>query len=202
MLLPDGLAVGFASHAARADGRPASIPTRPVRSPRLSRYPQCQNMYVSGQCRGRHKGRRPNSREAYGDTGPDRQARSTAFKAILEGLGLPMARCGPDAACFWGTARRRRWPSGFMEGYTQFFAGSQPICRAALLLVSPPGQFRFLVEIEVIASRMNKIEIFESCRKPDCMYELPLTKIRRAKMVGKISGAGVIMRRQRVRSIA
>jgi enamine deaminase RidA (YjgF/YER057c/UK114 family) len=93
--------------------------------------------YVSGQVPPvANKDADPSSREAYGDTKTQTVGVLNRIKGILEGLGLTKA---------------------FMEGYTQFFGGSQPNLPARSVVgvaaLANPG---FLVEIEVIAVKDAK----------------------------------------------
>src|SRR3981189_1678641 len=79
------------------------------------------------------------------------------IKGILEGLGLGMGDVVKMQVFLVHDARAPMDFKAFMEGYTQFFGGSQPNLPARSVVgvaaLANPG---FLVEIEVIAARDTK----------------------------------------------
>jgi enamine deaminase RidA (YjgF/YER057c/UK114 family) len=99
----------------------------------------------------------PNSPQAYGDTRTQTIGALTRIKAILEGLGLGMADVVKMQVFLVHDARAPMDFRAFMEGYTQFFGGSQPNLPARSVVgvaaLANPG---FLVEIEVIAVKDTK----------------------------------------------
>jgi enamine deaminase RidA (YjgF/YER057c/UK114 family) len=114
--------------------------------------------YISGQVPPvLSKDADPNSPQAYGDTRTQTIGALTRIKAILEGLGLGMADVVKMQVFLVHDARAPMDFRAFMEGYTQFFGGSQPNLPARSVVgvaaLANPG---FLVEIEVIAARDTK----------------------------------------------
>jgi enamine deaminase RidA (YjgF/YER057c/UK114 family) len=114
--------------------------------------------YVSGQVPPLvSKEADPNSPQAYGDTKTQTIGVLTKIKGILEGLGLSMADVVKMQVFLVHDARAPMDFKAFMEGYTQFFGGSQPNLPARSVVgvaaLANPG---FLVEIEVIAVRDGK----------------------------------------------
>ena len=79
------------------------------------------------------------------------------IKGILEGLGLSMGDVVKMQVFLVHTPAAPMDFKAFMEGYTQFFGGSQPNLPARSVLgvasLANPG---FLVEIEVIAVKDAK----------------------------------------------
>jgi enamine deaminase RidA (YjgF/YER057c/UK114 family) len=96
----------------------------------------------------------PSSPQAYGDTKTQTVGVLTKIKAILEGLGLGMADVVKMQVFLVHDARAPMDFKAFMEGYTQFFGGTQPNLPARSVVgvaaLANPG---FLVEIEVIAAK-------------------------------------------------
>jgi enamine deaminase RidA (YjgF/YER057c/UK114 family) len=94
----------------------------------------------------------PSSPQAYGDTKTQTVGVLNKIKGILEGLGLGMGDVVKMQVFLVHDARAPMDFKAFMEGYTQFFGGSQPNLPARSVLgvasLANPG---FLVEIEVIA---------------------------------------------------
>jgi enamine deaminase RidA (YjgF/YER057c/UK114 family) len=114
--------------------------------------------YVSGQVPPLvSKEADPNSPQAYGDTKTQTIGVLTKIKGILEGLGLSMADVVKMQVFLVHDARAPMDFKAFMEGYTQFFGGSQPNLPARSVVgvaaLANPG---FLVEIEVIAVKDGK----------------------------------------------
>lgn len=99
----------------------------------------------------------PASPQAYGDTKTQTTGVLTKIKAILEGLGLGIGDVVKMQVFLVHDARAPMDFKAFMEGYTQFFGGSQPNLPARSVVgvaaLANPG---FLVEIEVIAVRDAK----------------------------------------------
>lgn len=99
----------------------------------------------------------PSSPQAFGDTKTQTVGVLNKIKAILEGLGLGMADVVKMQVFLVHDARAPMDFKAFMEGYTQFFGGSQPNLPARSVVgvasLANPG---FLVEIEVIAAKDNK----------------------------------------------
>jgi len=95
--------------------------------------------------------------QAFGDTKTQTVGVLNKIKAILEGLGLGMADVVKMQVFLVHDARAPMDFKAFMEGYTQFFGGSQPNLPARSVVgvasLANPG---FLVEIEVIAAKDNK----------------------------------------------
>jgi enamine deaminase RidA (YjgF/YER057c/UK114 family) len=99
----------------------------------------------------------PGSPQAYGDTKTQTIGVLNKIKGILEGLGLGMGDVVKMQVFLVHDARAPMDFKAFMEGYTQFFGGSQPNLPARSVVgvaaLANPG---FLVEIEVIAAKDNK----------------------------------------------
>jgi enamine deaminase RidA (YjgF/YER057c/UK114 family) len=99
----------------------------------------------------------PASPQAYGDTKTQTVGVLTRIKAILEGLGLGIGDVVKMQVFLVHDARAPMDFKAFMEGYTQFFGGSQPNLPARSVVgvaaLANPG---FLVEIEVIAVKDAK----------------------------------------------
>jgi enamine deaminase RidA (YjgF/YER057c/UK114 family) len=114
--------------------------------------------YVSGQVPPvASKDADPASPQAYGDTRTQTVGVLTRIKGILEGLGLSMADVVKMQVFLVHSAAAPMDFKAFMEGYTQFFGGSQPNLPARSVVgvaaLANPG---FLVEIEVIAVKDAK----------------------------------------------
>jgi enamine deaminase RidA (YjgF/YER057c/UK114 family) len=99
----------------------------------------------------------PSSPAAYGDTKTQTVGALGRIKAILEGLGLSMGDVVKMQVFLVHSAGAPMDFKAFMEGYTQFFGGSQPNLPARSVVgvaaLANPG---FLVEIEVIAVKNAK----------------------------------------------
>jgi enamine deaminase RidA (YjgF/YER057c/UK114 family) len=111
--------------------------------------------YVSGQVPPVvNKDADPGSPQAYGDVKTQTVGVLNRIKTILEGLGLGMGDVVKMQAFLVHDARAPMDFKAFMEGYTQFFGGSQPNLPARSVVgvasLANPG---FLVEIEVIAAK-------------------------------------------------
>ncbi len=109
--------------------------------------------YVSGQVPPvADKSADPQSAAAYGDIKTQTVGVLNRIKDILGGFGLGMADVVKMQVFLVHTPSAPMDFKGFMEGYTQFFGGSQPNLPARSVLgvasLANPG---FLVEIEVIA---------------------------------------------------
>jgi enamine deaminase RidA (YjgF/YER057c/UK114 family) len=93
-----------------------------------------------------------NTREAYGDTTTQTVGALNRIKTILEGFGLSMGDVVKMQVFLVHTPASPMDFKAFMDGYTQFFGGSQPNLPARSVVgvasLANPG---FLVEIEVIA---------------------------------------------------
>ena len=111
--------------------------------------------YVSGQVPPVvNKDADPQSVAAYGDTKAQTVGVLSRIKGILEGLGLSMGDVVKMQVFLVHTPASPMDFKAFMDGYTQFFGGSQPNLPARSVVgvasLANPG---FLVEIEVIAVR-------------------------------------------------
>ncbi len=99
----------------------------------------------------------PTSPQAYGDTKTQTAGVLNRIKAILEGLGLGMGDVVKLQVFLVHDARAPMDFRAFMEGYTQFFGGSQPNLPARSVVgvaaLANPG---FLVEIEAVAVKDAK----------------------------------------------
>ena len=114
--------------------------------------------YVSGQVPPvASKDADPASPQAYGDTRTQTVGVLSKIKGILEGLGLSMADVVKMQVFLVHSAAAPMDFRAFMEGYTQFFGGSQPNLPARSVVgvaaLANPG---FLVEIEVVAAKDGK----------------------------------------------
>jgi enamine deaminase RidA (YjgF/YER057c/UK114 family) len=114
--------------------------------------------YISGQVPPVvSKDAEPNTPQAYGDTKTQTIGALTKIKAILEGFGLDMGDVVKMQVFLVHDARAPMDFKAFMEGYTQFFGGSQPNLPARSVVgvaaLANPG---FLVEIEVVAAKDAK----------------------------------------------
>jgi enamine deaminase RidA (YjgF/YER057c/UK114 family) len=111
--------------------------------------------YISGQVPPVvSKDAEPNTPQAYGDTKTQTIGALTKIKAILEGFGLGMGDVVKMQVFLVHDSRAPMDFKAFMEGYTQFFGGSQPNLPARSVVgvaaLANPG---FLVEIEVVAAK-------------------------------------------------
>jgi enamine deaminase RidA (YjgF/YER057c/UK114 family) len=97
------------------------------------------------------------SAAAYGDTKTQTVGALNKIKGILDGLGLGMGDVVKMQVFLVHSASAPMDFKAFMEGYTQFFGGSQPNLPARSVVgvaaLANPG---FLVEIEVIAAKDAK----------------------------------------------
>jgi enamine deaminase RidA (YjgF/YER057c/UK114 family) len=159
MLLMASLSAGFAADAARADVVRHPIPnsTFPI-AQAVEVSGNAKTIYVSGQVPPVvNKDADASSRDAYGDTKTQTVGALNRIKAILEGLGLTMADVVKMQVFLVHSAAAPMDFKAFMEGYTQFFGGSQPNLPARSVVgvaaLANPG---FLVEIEVIAVKDAK----------------------------------------------
>jgi enamine deaminase RidA (YjgF/YER057c/UK114 family) len=114
--------------------------------------------YVSGQVPPvLNKDADPSAVAAYGDTKTQTVGVLNRIKGILEGLGLSMGDVLKMQVFLVHSTSAPMDFKAFMEGYTQFFGGSQPNLPARSVLgvasLANPG---FLVEIEVIAVKDAK----------------------------------------------
>ena len=114
--------------------------------------------YVSGQVPPVvNKDADPSAVAAYGDTKTQTVGVLNRIKGILEGLGLSMGDVVKMQVFLVHSTSAPMDFKAFMEGYTQFFGGSQPNLPARSVLgvasLANPG---FLVEIEVIAVKDAK----------------------------------------------
>ena len=98
-----------------------------------------------------------NTREAYGDVTTQTVGVLNRIKTILDGFGLSMGDVVKMQVFLVNNASAPMDFKAFMEGYTQFFGGSQPNLPARSVVgvaaLANPG---FLVEIEVIAVKNAK----------------------------------------------
>jgi enamine deaminase RidA (YjgF/YER057c/UK114 family) len=114
--------------------------------------------YVSGQVPPViNKDADPSSRDAYGDTKTQTVGVLNRIKGILDGLGLGMGDVIKMQVFLVHSPTAPMDFKAFMEGYTQFFGGSQPNLPARSVVgiasLANPG---FLVEIEVVAAKDAK----------------------------------------------
>jgi enamine deaminase RidA (YjgF/YER057c/UK114 family) len=120
--------------------------------------PTATTYYLSGQVPPvANKDADPSSPQAYGDVKTQTVGVLNRIKGILEGLGLGMGHVVKMQVFLVHDARAPMDFKGFMEGYTQFFGGSQPNLPARTTVgvasLANPG---FLVEIEVVAVKDAK----------------------------------------------
>ena len=114
--------------------------------------------YLSGQVPPMiNKDAEANSPQAYGDTKTQTVGVLNRIKQILEGQGLGMADVIKMQVFLVHDSRAPMDFKAFMEGYTQFFGGTQPNLPVRSVVgvaaLANPG---FLVEIEVVAARDSK----------------------------------------------
>ena len=114
--------------------------------------------YVSGQVPPVvSKDADPSSPQAYGDTKTQTVGVLNRIKGILEGLGLGISVVVKMQVFLVHDARAPMDFKAFMEGYTQFFGGSQPnLPTRSVVGVAALANPGFLVEIEVVAARDSK----------------------------------------------
>jgi enamine deaminase RidA (YjgF/YER057c/UK114 family) len=158
ILLSVALTAGAAS-AARADVVRHPIPnsTFPI-AQAVTVTGNTTTYYVSGQVPPvANKDADPSSPSAYGDTKTQTVGVLNRIKAILEGLGLGIGDVVKMQVFLVHSAAAPMDFKAFMEGYTQFFGGSQPNLPARSVVgvaaLANPG---FLVEIEVVAVKDAK----------------------------------------------
>jgi enamine deaminase RidA (YjgF/YER057c/UK114 family) len=154
----------FLSCACAVDPGAAEVVRYPIPN---STFPIAQAVKVSGDTATYYisgqvppvisKDAEPNSPQAYGDTKTQTVGVLNRIKAILEGFGLGMADVVKMQVFLVHDARAPMDFKAFMEGYTQFFGGSQPNLPARSVVgvasLANPG---FLIEIEVIAVKDTK----------------------------------------------
>jgi enamine deaminase RidA (YjgF/YER057c/UK114 family) len=156
LLLVAVLSALAADHSARADVIRYPIPnsTFPI-SQAVEVRGNGSTFYLSGQVPPVvNKDFDTNTREAYGDTKTQTVGVLNRIKTILEGLGLGMGDVVKMQVFLVHTAASPMDFKAFMDGYSQFFGGSQPNLPARSVVgvasLANPG---FLVEIEVIAAK-------------------------------------------------
>jgi enamine deaminase RidA (YjgF/YER057c/UK114 family) len=150
--------------AAVSAGAQAEIVRHPIPN---STFPIAQSVqvtgnatiyYISGQVPPViNKDADPSSRDAYGGTKAQTVGVLNRIKGILEGLGLGMGDVIKMQVFLVHSPTAPMDFKAFMEGYTQFFGGSQPNLPARSVVgvasLANPG---FLVEIEVVAAKDAK----------------------------------------------
>ncbi|ODM75463.1 RidA family protein [Bradyrhizobium elkanii] len=155
-----GIALG-AALSAMATAASADVVRHPIPN---STFPIAQavtvtgnatTVYVSGQVPPViNKDADPSSPPAYGDTRTQTVGVLNRIKTILEGQGLGMGDVVKMQVFLVHNASAPMDFKAFMEGYTQFFGGSQPNLPARSVVgvaaLANPG---LLVEIEVIAAK-------------------------------------------------
>src|SRR3954470_11002197 len=114
--------------------------------------------YVSGQVPPLlNKDADPQTPQAYGDVKTQTVGVLSRINAVLQGLGVGMGDVVKMQVFLVHDARAPMDFKAFMEGYTQFFGGSQPTPPARSVVgvaaLANPG---FLVEIEVTAVKDAK----------------------------------------------
>ena len=113
--------------------------------------------FISGQVPPTvNKAADPNSPAAFGDTKTQTAGVLAKIQDILKGMGLAMGDVVKMQVFLVGDPGKsgKADVAGFMEGYTQFFGGTQPNLPARAVVqvaaLSNPG---WLVEIEVVAAK-------------------------------------------------
>jgi enamine deaminase RidA (YjgF/YER057c/UK114 family) len=158
------VALSAAAHIAGPGAARAEIVRHPIPN---STFPIAQAVQVTGNATTYYvsgqvpplvsKDADPASPQAYGDTKTQTVGVLNKIKAILEGLGLGMADVVKMQVFLVHSAAAPMDFKAFMEGYTQFFGGSQPNLPARSVIgvaaLANPG---FLVEIEVVAAKDAK----------------------------------------------
>jgi enamine deaminase RidA (YjgF/YER057c/UK114 family) len=98
----------------------------------------------------------PDSIAAYGDTKTQTVGVLKKIEEILKGMNLTMGDVVKMQVFLVGDPSKggRADTKGFMEGYTQFFGGTQPNLPArAVMQVAGLNSTGWLVEIEVVAAK-------------------------------------------------
>jgi enamine deaminase RidA (YjgF/YER057c/UK114 family) len=158
------VALSVAAHIAGPGAARAEIVRHPIPN---STFPIAQAVQVTGNATTYYvsgqvpplvsKDADPASPQAYGDTKTQTVGVLNKIKAILEVLGLGMADVVKMQVFLVHSAAAPMDFKAFMEGYTQFFGGSQPNLPARSVIgvaaLANPG---FLVEIEVVAAKDAK----------------------------------------------
>jgi len=151
-----GAALSVAATAACADVIRHPIPnsTFPI-AQSVTVTGNATTVYVSGQVPPvANKDADPATPQAYGDTRIQTVGVLNRIKGILEGQGLGMGDVVKMQVFLVHTPSAPMDFKAFMEGYTQFFGGSQPNLPARSVVgvaaLANPG---FLVEIEVVAAK-------------------------------------------------
>jgi len=158
-LLLAAVLAGAGAHAASADVVRHPIPN--------STFPIAQavevkgngsTFYVSGQVPPvANKEADPQSAAAYGDVKTQTVGVLNRIKDILHGFGLSMGDVVKMQVFLVHTPAAPMDFKAFMEGYTQFFGGSQPnLPTRSVVGVASLANPGFLVEIEVIAVKNAK----------------------------------------------
>jgi enamine deaminase RidA (YjgF/YER057c/UK114 family) len=114
--------------------------------------------YVSGQVPSViNKDADPSSPQAYGDVKAQTVSVLNRIKGILESHGLGISDVVKMQVFLVHDARAPMDFKAFMEGYTQFFGGSQPtLPTRSVVGVAALANPWFLVEIEVVAVKDTK----------------------------------------------
>ena len=102
------------------------------------------------------KSANPDTIAAYGDTKTQTVGVLKKIEEILKGMGLTMGDVVKMQVFLVGDPSKggRADTKGFMEGYTQFFGGTQPNLPArAVMQVAGLNSAGWLVEIEVAAAK-------------------------------------------------
>jgi enamine deaminase RidA (YjgF/YER057c/UK114 family) len=157
-------ALSAAAHAVGLGSAHADVVRHPIPN---STFPIAQVVQVTGNATTYYvsgqvppvvsKDADPASPQAYGDVKTQTVGVFNKIKAILEGLGLGMGDVVKMQVFLVHGAAAPMDFKAFMEGYTQFFGGSQPNLPArsvvGIAALANPG---FLVEIEVVAVKDTK----------------------------------------------
>jgi enamine deaminase RidA (YjgF/YER057c/UK114 family) len=157
LALLTALAVSFSAANAEVTRYPIPNSTFPIAQV-VQVTGNATTYYVSGQVPPvANKDADPASPSAYGDTRTQTVGVLGKIKGILEGLGLSMADVVKMQVFLVHSTAAPMDFKAFMEGYTQFFGGSQPDLPARSVVgvaaLANPG---FLLEIEVIAVKDAK----------------------------------------------
>jgi enamine deaminase RidA (YjgF/YER057c/UK114 family) len=157
VLLGSAQAAGFGAAQAEIVRHPIPNSTFPI-AQAVQVTGNATTYYVSGQVPPLvNKDTDAASAAAYGDTKTQTIGVLNKIKGILEGLGLGMGDVVKMQVFLVHSAAAPMDFKAFMEGYTQFFGGSQPNLPARSVVgvaaLANPG---FLVEIEVIAVKDAK----------------------------------------------
>jgi enamine deaminase RidA (YjgF/YER057c/UK114 family) len=157
-------ALSAAAHSAGLKAAHAEVLRHPIPN---STFPIAQVVQVTGNATTYYvsgqvppvvsKDADPASRQAYGDVKTQTVGVLNKIKAILEGLGVGMGDVVKMQVFLVHSAAAPMDFKAFIEGYTQFFGGSQPNLPArsvvGIAALANPG---FLVEIEVVAVKDAK----------------------------------------------